>query len=216
MTDRLEQYIETHIDEEPRELYRIDRLTNLRMVNGRMCSGHIQGRLLKMLTAMVSPRRVLELGTFSGYSALCLAEGLPPGATVDTIEVDDELEDFIRGNLASSPYGGRVTLHIGDALEVMGQWRDGEFDLIFIDADKRDYPAYYRRAVELVRPGGFIIADNTLWSGHVVEEGRHSGQTAGIIDFNDLVMADPRVEVAMIPIRDGLTIMRRVSALDKR
>lgn len=211
MTPELEEYVNRHISKEPEELYNIDRMTNLRLVNGRMCSGHIQGRLLKMLTGMVNPKRVLELGTFSGYSALCIAEGLQPGATIDTIEVDDELEDFIRGNLHSSPHGEKVRLHIGDAMKVMESFNAGEFDLIFIDADKRRYVDYFNCAITLLRTGGYIIADNTLWDGHVVERCRHSAQTQGIIDFNDLVATDPRVETAIIPLRDGLTILRKIS-----
>lgn len=210
MTPQIEEYVNSHISREPDYLYRIDRLTNLRMINGRMCSGHIQGRLLKMLTTMAAPKRVLELGTFSGYSALCIAEGAP-GATIDTIEVDDELEDFILQNISMSPDADKVRLHIGDALEVMKQWDDNEFDLIFIDADKRRYIDYFNRAIRLLRKGGFIIADNTLWDGHVVETCRHSSQTQGIIDFNDLVANDPRVETAIIPLRDGLTILRKIA-----
>lgn len=209
MTQNLEDYIEAHIDPEPEELRRIDRATNIRLLNGRMCSGHIQGRLLKMLVRMIRPRRVLELGTFSGYSALCMAEALEPGATLHTVEVDDELEDFIRANLASAPAGERISLHIGDAMETMRGWDDGAFDLIFIDADKRAYADYYGEALRLLRPGGFIIADNTLWDGHVVEGCRHSSQTEGIIRFNDLVASDPRVEKAIVPLRDGLTLIRK-------
>lgn len=209
MTQELEDYIDAHIDPEPPELHRIDRMTNVRLLNGRMCSGHIQGRLLKMLTRMIRPKRVLELGTFSGYSALCIAEGLEEGATVDTVEVDDELEDFIREGLASSPFGHRVALHIGDALEIMKRWPEEEFDLIFIDADKRAYSDYYRAALPLLREGGYIIADNTLWDGHVVENARHSTQTSGILEFNDLVAADPTVEKVIVPLRDGLTIIRK-------
>lgn len=209
MTQDLEDYIEAHIDPEPEELRRIDRATNIRLLNGRMCSGHIQGRLLKMLVRMIRPRRVLELGTFSGYSALCMAEALEPGATLHTVEVDDELEDFIRANLASAPAGERITLHIGDAMETMRGWDDGAFDLIFIDADKRAYADYYGEALRLLQPGGFIIADNTLWDGHVVEGCRHSSQTEGIIRFNDLVASDPRVEKAIVPLRDGLTLIRK-------
>lgn len=209
MSPLLEDYIESHISPEPPELYRIDRQTNLHLLNGRMCSGHIQGRLLKMLTSMINPRRVLELGTFSGYSALCIAEALGPDATVDTIEVDDELEDFIRANLASSPSGVRVALHIGDALTLMDRWQPGHFDMVFIDADKRSYAEYFTKALTLVRKGGYIIADNTLWDGHVVEEKRHSPQTEGIIRFNDLVARFPGIETAIIPIRDGITIIRK-------
>lgn len=210
MTPELDEYINSHISPEPKELYRIDRLTNLRLVNGRMCSGHIQGRMLKMLTSMAQPKRALELGTFSGYSALCIAEGMPEGGVIDTIEVDDELEDFIRENLASSPHGEKVRLHIGDALEMMQQWDNDEFDLIFIDADKRKYVDYFNRAIDLVKTGGYILADNTLWDGHVVETCRHSAQTQGIIDFNNLVANHPRVETAILPLRDGLTIIRKI------
>ncbi|MDE6298748.1 MAG: O-methyltransferase [Muribaculaceae bacterium] len=209
MTPELEQYIASHISPEPENLRKIDRLTNLRLVNGRMCSGHIQGRLLKMLTAMIRPARVLELGTFSGYSALCMAEALGDDAAVDTIEAFDELEDFIRENLASSPAGKKVTLHIGNALEVMRQWKEPTFDLIFLDADKREYPAYLEACRPILRPGGFIIADNTLWDGHVLEENPSSAQTRAIKTFNDLAASDPDFETAIIPIRDGLTILRR-------
>ncbi len=205
----LENYIEEHIDAEPPELRAIDRATNIRLLNGRMCSGHIQGRLLRMLTSIIAPKRVLELGTFSGYSALCMAEALPEGATLDTIEVDDEMEDFIRRNLSTSPHGHKITLHIGDALEIMRQWSPGTFDLIFIDADKRAYPEYYELAIPLLCPGGVILADNTLWGGHVTEESPRSPQTRGIQRFNDIVAEDPRVERAIIPIRDGITIIRK-------
>ena len=211
MDDRISRYIEEHIDAEPEELHRLDRLTNIRLHNGRMCSGHLQGRILKTLTAMISPTRVLELGTFSGYSALCIAEGLAAGGMVDTVEVDDELEDFIREALASSPHGGKVRLHIGAALDVMGRFADGEFDMIFIDADKKEYPAYYEEALRLLRPGGWILADNTLWSGHVVEEEyMRDRQTAAIRRFNDAVASDPRVEKVILPIRDGLTMIRKL------
>lgn len=212
MDQTLEDYIDRHIDKEPEELYRIDRESNLRLLNGRMCSGHIQGRLLKMLTSMVKPRMALELGTFSGYSALCIAEALADGASLHTVEADDELEDFIRKNLASSPHGKKVTLHIGDALETMRQWPPETFDMIFIDADKRDYTAYYHEAIRILRPEGFIIADNTLWDGHVVEPGKHSPQTQGIIDFNETVAEDPAVEKTIVPLRDGLTIIRKLPA----
>lgn len=207
----IEKYLEAHISQEPPELREIDRQTNLRLVNGRMCSGHIQGRLLKMLTAMARPKRVLELGTFSGYSALCMAEALHDGASIDTIEVDDELEDFIRANLDSSPHGHKVTLHIGSALDIMRQWTSPTFDLIFIDADKRQYVDYLEDSLPLLREGGFIIADNTLWDGHVVANERHSPQTLGIMAFNDLVASHPHLETAIIPIRDGLTILRKKS-----
>ncbi|MBD5358081.1 MAG: O-methyltransferase [Bacteroides sp.] len=211
MTPALENYIHSHISSEPPELYNIDRQTNLRLVNGRMCSGHIQGRLLKMLTTMIRPKRVLELGTFSGYSALCIAEGIADDATIDTIEVDDELEEFILHNLALSPHGSKVHLHIGDALEVMKQWSGAVFDLVFIDADKRRYVDYLNAALPLLRKGGYIIADNTLWDGHVVADEKHSSQTLGIMAFNDLTAHHPDLETAMIPMRDGLTILRKIN-----
>ena len=210
MNHELEAYIEGHISPEPKELYEIDRQTNLRLVNGRMCSGHIQGRLLRMLTAMVNPKRILELGTFSGYSALCMAEAIGEDASIDTIEVDDELEEFILHNLSTSPHGHKVTLHIGNAIEVMNRWTAPTFDLIFIDADKRQYVDYLNTCLPLLRDGGFIIADNTLWDGHVVAHEKHSSQTLGIMAFNDLVANHPLLETAIIPIRDGLTILRKI------
>lgn len=207
----LTDYIETHIDPQPDYLDRIERLTNLRLINGRMCSGHLQGRILKMLTRMINPKRVLELGTFSGFSALCIAEGLPEGATIDTVEVDDELEDFIHHNLSLTPLGKKVTLHIGDAMETMQSWEPETFDLIFVDADKRSYSLYYDSCLSLLKPGGFLIADNTLWDGHVVQpEKFRDPQTKGIREFNDLVKEDPRVEKVILPIRDGLTLIRKI------
>lgn len=210
MINDLEDYIESHISPQPELLREIDRQTNLRFINGRMCSGHIQGRLLKMLTAMTEPHRVLEIGTFTGYSALCIAEALKPDASIDTIEIDDELQDFILENFSRSAYGNKIRLHIGDAMEIMENWPDEEFDLIFIDADKRHYKAYFEKALKLLRKGGFIIADNTLWDGHVTETSSHSSQTLGIMEFNDFVAGIPGVEVAMIPVRDGMTLIRKL------
>lgn len=204
-----EDYIEAHISPEPEELKRIDRHTNLYHLNGRMCSGHIQGRLLKMLTSMIRPNKVLELGTFTGYSALCIAEALEEGAVIDTIEVDDELQDVIEGNLKMSVHGQKVRLHIGDALEVMKEFETESFDLAVIDADKRLYPQYFEAVMKLLKPGGFIIADNTLWDGHVWETGKHSSQTKGVIEFNEMVAHYRGVEVAMIPLRDGMTLVRK-------
>ena len=210
MISDLDDYIEAHISPEPEELRRIDRLTNRRYVNGRMCSGHAQGRLLKMLTAMASPKRVLEIGTFSGYSALCIAEGMPADGIIDTIEIDDEMEDFILENLASSPYGPRVRLHIGDAMQVMEEWKEEEFDMAFIDGDKRTYRECFLKVLPLVKRGGFILADNTLWDNHVREINPRSAQTRGVIAFNELVARYPGIETAIIPVRDGLTIIRKL------
>ncbi|MDE6682700.1 MAG: class I SAM-dependent methyltransferase, partial [Muribaculaceae bacterium] len=159
----LESYIRNHIDQEPAHLRHLDRLTNLRLINGRMCSGHIQGRLLKMLVEMINPKRALELGTFSGYSALCIAEGMAEDGQLHTFEIDDELEDFIRDAFAASPHGKKITLHIGDASQEIAKWDKESLDLIFIDADKREYCDYYRLCLPLLMKGGYIIADNTLW-----------------------------------------------------
>lgn len=207
MKEDIEDYINSHISREPAILGKIERESNLRFVNGRMCSGHIQGRLLKMIVRMIQPMRVVELGTFTGYSALCMAEGLPKGGSIDTIESDDEMEEVILDNLNSSPYGNKVRLHIGEALKIMDQWGANHFDLALIDADKREYPDYFRKLLNIVKPGGFIIADNTLWDGHVAEEGKHSSQTQGIMRFNDIVAQCEDVEVAMIPVRDGITLI---------
>ncbi|MCH5214461.1 MAG: O-methyltransferase [Muribaculaceae bacterium] len=207
MDPLLEAYIEAHISAAPENLSRLERATNLQRVNGRMCSGLVQGRILKMLTRMVNPRRALELGTFTGYSALCIAEGLAPEASLVTIELEEELELPIRQAFDESPHGEKIDLIIGDALDVCAGLPDEEFDLIFIDADKRQYPAYYREAKRLLSPGGFIIADNTLWDSHIIEPGRHDRQTEGIREFNSIVAQDPEMEVAVIPVRDGLTLI---------
>lgn len=209
MNDKIYDYIESHIDAEPENLRSLERTTNLHLVNGRMCSGHLQGRLLKMLVGMIKPQNVLELGTFSGYSALCMAEGLEQDSHIDTVEADDELEDFILRAFRSSPHGSKITLHIGDALEFMARTPAQSYDLVFMDADKRQYKSYYEAALRLLTPGGYIIADNTLWYGHVMEPAHdRDPQTRGIKEFNDAVASDPRVEKVILPLRDGLTLIR--------
>ena len=206
----LDDYISSHISPEPKLLNDTYRLTHIRHLYPRMCSGHIQGRLLKMLTAMISPARVLELGTFTGYSALCIAEGMPTDAQLHTVEIDDELEDELNERFSLSPQAGRIHLHIGDALDIVPQL-GGQWDMVFLDANKRLYPQYYKMLKPLLAPKGYIIADNTLWDGKVVESPLPSdAQTRGIMEFNDMVAADPDVEVCMIPLRDGLTIIRRL------
>ena len=205
----MENYIRNHIDSEPENLRKIERQTNLELINGRMCSGHLQGRLLKMLTRMIAPERVLELGTFTGYSALCIAEGLPEGATFITVEADDELEERILNNFSSSPFSDNIKLKIGKALEVCRDFPDASFDMIFIDADKREYPLYYEEAKRLLRPGGYMIADNTLWDGNVINPEKHDRQTQGIRCFNDLAVEDPDTEVVILPLRDGISIIRK-------
>lgn len=205
----IENYARLHSDAEPECLRRIERLSNTRLMHGRMCSGHLQGRLLKMLTEMVRPQLVVELGTFSAYSAICIAQGLGSGARLITIEHNDELEDFIRERLSESGVEDKVELRIGDAMERLAEFEEASVDMMFIDADKRAYPCYYEEALRVVRPGGFIIADNTLWDGHVVDSAYdRDPQTIGIRSFNDMVAADPRVEKVMLPLRDGLTLIR--------
>lgn len=209
MTEELEEYILAHISPEGEMLRRLNRETHLYHLRPRMCSGHLQGRLLKMFVRMIAPKAILELGTFTGYSALCLAEGIAPDGVVHTIEIDDELEDFIRAHFDASEYGSRIVLHIGDAEQIIPTL-DTSFDLVFIDANKRDYVAYYEMAMQVLNPGGFIIADNTLWDGKVVTcTEKIDAQTAGILAFNDHVAADDRVEVVIIPLRDGLTIIHK-------
>ena len=210
----LEDYIEAHSSVEPAWLYELNRRTNLRLLNGRMCSGPVQGRLLKMLVGMIRPARVLELGTFSGYSALCIAEGLEGAATLDTIEVDDELEELAQRFFDRSPCGGKIRLHIGSALDI-APTLGGPFDLVFIDGDKREYPAYYRMLMgddtgrPLVESGAFLLADNILWSGKVVAPvARNDLHTQRILEFNRTVADDPRVENVIVPLRDGLNLIR--------
>lgn len=209
MTEQLDDYILRHIDAEPEHLHRLWRATQLHLLYPRMASGHLQGRMLVMLTRMIRPQRILELGTFSGYSALCLAEGMPETAELHTIEVNDEQEDFTRPWLEQSPWADRIHLHIGDAMDIVPTL-GGQFDLIYIDADKRHYADYYRLVMPYLNNGGFIVADNTLWDGHVVDpEHQHDTQTQGILAFNDLVAQDMQVEKVILPLRDGLTLIRK-------
>ena len=210
MNDALDEYILRHIDEEGGYLHDLWRDTQLRLAYGQMASGHLQGRMLKMLVRMIRPRRLLELGTFSGYSALSMAEGLEEGAELHTVEVFDELEDFLRQWIGGSPWADRIHLHIGDALDIVPRM-NVVWDMVFVDADKRHYADYYRMLMPLIRPGGYLIADNTLWYGHVLEQHPRESdlQTRGIQAFNDMVAADPRVEKVILPLRDGLTIIRK-------
>ena len=210
MTQELEDYILAHIDAEPEYLHELDRDTHIELLYSRMCSGHLQGRVLKMVVRMIRPKRVLELGTYSGYATQCLAEGLPDDGHIHTTEIEDELEDFLRSHFEKSPVGNRITLHIGDCREIVPQL-GGEFDLVFIDANKRQYVDYFNLVIDHVKPGGFIIADNTLWDGKVTDlHGKKmDDQTRGILDFNDLAANDSRVETVILPLRDGLTILHK-------
>ena len=210
MTPELEEYILNHIDAEPPHLKKLSRDVNVYLLYPRMCSGHLQGRILHMLTTMIAPKRVLELGTYAAYSALSIAGALEDGAELHTIEVDDEMEDFIKERLKEAPGGEKVFLHIGDALRLIPELsKDGLWDLVFIDANKRHYIQYYEAVISFVRPGGYIFADNTLWDGKVTDpEQNHDPQTRGIVDFNEAVANDYRVERVILPLRDGITIIR--------
>lgn len=215
----IDKYITDHIDPEGEYLHRLYRSTNLHLLYSRMASGHLQGRILKMLVEMAKPRYILELGTYSGYSGLCLAEGqaaaaksegwAPDSYHLDTIEINDEQEDFTLPWFENSPFARNITMHIGDAREVVPRL-GRTYDLAFIDADKRIYTEYYELVLSHLRPGGYILADNTLWDGHVLDTDAHDQQTIGIKEFNDFVAKDTRVEKVILPLRDGLTLIKKL------
>ena len=242
----LDDYIEAHVEPEHEYLHALWRATHLHLNYPRMASGHLQGQVLRMLVQMIRPRLVLEIGTFTGYSALAMASALEPGAKLHTFEINDEQEDFTRPWLENSPWADKIEFHVEDFLKTLSPLpREGEnlaslescaqplpsitggvgggsaLDMVFIDADKRHYINYYEAVLPHVRPGGYILADNTLWGGQVVDPAAIAGKTSagpdnakssqlrGILAFNDLVAADPRVETLILPLRDGLTILRK-------
>ncbi len=205
----IDEYILNNIDEEGDYLYRLYRATNVQLLHGRMASGHLQGRLLRMLVHMIRPRNILEVGTFSGYSAICLAEGLEEGGKVYTFEINDEQEDFTRPWIEQSPVADKIEFIIGDAITEAPRLGI-DFDMAFIDGDKRTYIDTYEMVLGVLKPGGFILADNTLWDGHVIEDAYlKDKQTQGIDQFNRHVAADSRVEKVILPLRDGLTLIRK-------
>lgn len=210
MTEDIEKYVLAHSAPEGDYLYRLYRATNIHTIHGRMASGHLQGRLLKMLVSMIRPKNILEVGTFSGYSAICMAEGLEDeGGKVWTFEINDEMEDFTRPWIENSPVADKIDFRIGDA-NIEAPKLGITFDLAFVDGDKRTYVETYEMVLRLLRPGGYIIADNTLWDGHVTDPAYdHDHQTQGIRRFNDHVAADNRVEQVIVPLRDGLTLIRK-------
>lgn len=209
MTEDIEKYVLAHSEPEGDYLYRLYRATNIHTIHGRMASGHLQGRLLKMLVSMIRPKNILEVGTFSGYSAICMAEGLDEGGKVWTFEINDEMEDFTRPWIENSPVADKIDFRIGDA-NVEAPKLGVTFDLAFVDGDKRTYVETYEMVLRLLRPGGYIIADNTLWDGHVTDPAYdHDHQTQGIRRFNDHVAADNRVEQVIVPLRDGLTLIKK-------
>lgn len=211
----LDEYICAHTTPENDVLEAITRDTHVHILNPHMLSGHVQGRVLSMLSHMLRPKRILELGTFTGYSALCLAEGLAEGGKLVTIEHNDELEETIRRNLLRSPLGEKITLVIGDAKSILSSQPSAlshqTFDLVFIDADKREYCAYLEAVYPLVPVGGFILADNTLWDGHIIDPAYDKDkQTLGLRAFNEQLAQDDRFEQVIVPLRDGLTIIRKI------
>ena len=208
-TESIDEYILQHIDAESDYLKALYRDTNVKLLRPRMASGHLQGRMLKMFVEMIRPRQILEIGTYSGYSALCLAEGLPEGGMLHTFEINDEQEDFTRPWIENSLLADKIRFYIGDALKLVPEMNQ-TFDLAFVDGDKRKYIEYYEMVLQHLSDGGYFIADNTLWDGHVLEQPHSSDmQTIGIKAFNDLVAADDRVEKVILPLRDGLTIIRK-------
>ena len=206
----LDEYISSHSTPENDVLEAITRDTYVHVLNPHMLSGHVQGRVLSMISHMIRLKRILELGTFTGYSALCLAEGLEEGGRLMTIEHNDELEETIRHNLDRSPLSERIELRIGDCKLVIGDLTD-TYDLVFIDADKREYCAYLDLVYPIVPVGGFILADNTLWDGHIIDPAYDKDkQTQGLRAFNDKVKEDDRFEQVILPLRDGLTLIRKI------
>ena len=209
LSQHLDDYILKHSEAEPEYLYRLWRATNVHTIHGRMASGHLQGRLLKMLVEMIRPKRILEVGTFSGYSAISMAEGLAEDGRLYTFEINDEMEDFTRPWIEGSSVADKIEFIIGDALTEAPKLGI-EFDMAFIDGDKRTYCECYEMVLNILKPGGFILADNTLWDGHVADPAYdHDHQTQGIRLFNDHVAQDPRTEQVILPLRDGLTLIRK-------
>ena len=204
----LQAYVDEHTSPEDELLRQINRDTHAYVLMPRMLSGHLQGRLLSMLTHMIKPRAVLEIGTYTGYSALCMAEGLHPQGVLHTVDINEELESRVRGYFDQSPWAGRIHYHIGNALEVVPKLKQA-WDLVFIDADKRNYAAYYELVIGQMAPGGYLIADNVLWSGKVAQQEFKDKDTEALRSFNRMIHEDERVENVLLPVRDGLMIIRK-------
>lgn len=210
ITEELEEYCEAHSTPESDLLYRLNRETNLKCIKPRMISGHLQGRLLSFISQMMRPKRILEIGTYTGYATLCLAEGLSDDGRIDTIEVDEELEEMIQRYFSQSAYNEKITLHIGDALQVLKQL-DATWDLVFMDAEKDDYIAYYELVLPRLRQGGIILADNVLWSGKVIQEVKTGDkETRALMKFNDYILEDKRVKNFLLPFRDGIMVIEKL------
>ena len=203
-----QQYAENYSSKEPEELSKLNRETNVKYLFPRMLSGHLQGRLLSMISHLISPSRILEVGTYTGYSAICLSEGLAPGGMIHTIEINDENENVIRKYLVRTNNTDKVVLHIGDALKIIPEI-DEVFDLVFLDADKERYIDYFELVIEKIRPGGVILADNVLWDGKVLDDTVKDKESMGIRKFNEYIKNDHRIEHVLLTIRDGIMIIRK-------
>ncbi len=208
LSDELKTYLESSCDPESDLLKQIDRETHLKVSLPRMLSGHYQGRVLSMLSKLIRPQRILEVGTFTGYASLCLAEGLTEDGILHTIDINAELEDMVRASFAKSDLGLKIKYHIGNALEIIPEL-DEVFDLVFIDADKKNNEAYYKLSIDKLRSGGLIIVDNVLWSGKVIDDKKTDSATTLISNFNEMVSSDQRVEKLILPVRDGIFIIRK-------
>ncbi len=208
MTNKLEQFLLHNTTPEDTILEDLNRQTHIRFVNPNMATGHPQGKFLEFISRMIKPENILEIGTFTGYSAICLAKGLGPGGQMITIELNDELTEFARDYFVKAGVESHITQLTGNALEIIPAL-DHLFDLVFIDGDKREYTGYFRQVFEKVRPGGFILADNTLWGGEAMQPDSTDQQTRGIIEFNEMIRNDNRIEQVLLPLRDGLTIIHK-------
>lgn len=207
LPEALERYVEQHTSAEPALLEHLSRTTYAKVMMPRMLSGHLQGRFLAMMSHMIKPKTILEIGTYTGYSAICLAEGLQKGGTLYTLDINEELEDIVRGYFEQAGITSKVHYQLGNALDIIPTL-PGNFDLVFIDADKINYAHYFDLVIDRVNTGGYILTDNVLWSGKVLDE-KKDKDTAAIDAFNKKLMADPRVETVMVPIRDGILIARK-------
>jgi len=208
LSEALEDYVARHSEDEPELLAQLNRETHLKILQPRMLSGHFQGRVLSLLSKLIRPKHILEIGTYTGYATLCLSEGLADGGTIDTLDNNEELFDFQRKYFDASPWGTQITQHLGNALDILPELSK-TYDLVFIDADKENYIQYFHAVLPMMSKGGIILSDNVLWSGKVLEEVKSNDKsTRVLLEYNQLLKEDPRVETVLLPIRDGLTVSR--------
>lgn len=209
LNEKIEEYVNQHSSSEPELLARLNRETHLKVLQPRMLSGHLQGRVLSMLMKMIQPQRILEIGTYTGYSAICMAEGLAPSGELHSIDINEELTDFVQKYVNEAGYQDKIKLHVGNALEIIPRLKEN-WDVVFIDADKNNYINYYNLLIDKLNSGSYIIADNVLWSGKVIEDyNQQDEDTKTLIDFNQMIQEDERVENVLFPIRDGLMVVRK-------